>query len=205
MSLSVDDLVASLSANHIGQEAIDLAALQVWTLYTPHPMAVNITRRDPTNVQHCTTPTARTPSSTTFVWPLPEHIDHTRKRSSSSVQRQSIDEAWHDSEEMDEERTVEDMVTLDSPRSSNAYPWPHYQGDTHGSSTRLPPTPAPIPMTTSGMSSPIESCPSSLFTSTDPFYLQASQSTQQSHSFFNHVGKPTSHSPFVIGVPSWQR
>ena len=29
MSFSVDDLVASLSGNHIGQEAIDLATLQV--------------------------------------------------------------------------------------------------------------------------------------------------------------------------------
>ncbi|KAF8845565.1 hypothetical protein BDN67DRAFT_283428 [Paxillus ammoniavirescens] len=220
MSLSVDDLVASLSANHIGQEAIDLAALQAQlaqtllahqlTLSSPppsfvHGVSVNIARRDPTNVQHCTTPTARTPSSTTFAWPLPEHTDHARKRSTSSVRRQSIDEGWHDSEEMDEERTVEDMVTFDSPRSPNAYPWSHYQGDTHGSSTRLPPTPAPTPMSASGMSSPIDSCPSSLFTSTDPFYLQASQSTQQSHSFFNHVGKPNSHSPFVIGVPSWQR
>jgi hypothetical protein len=31
MSISVDDLVASLSSNHIGQEAIDLATLQVIT------------------------------------------------------------------------------------------------------------------------------------------------------------------------------
>lgn len=29
MSFSVDDLVASLNSNHIGQEAIDLATLQV--------------------------------------------------------------------------------------------------------------------------------------------------------------------------------
>lgn len=29
MSVTIDDLVASLSANHIGQEATDLAALQV--------------------------------------------------------------------------------------------------------------------------------------------------------------------------------
>lgn len=29
MSFSVDDLVSSLNSNHIGQEAIDLAALQV--------------------------------------------------------------------------------------------------------------------------------------------------------------------------------
>ena len=33
MSLSVDDLVASLSASHIGQEATDLAALQVYILF----------------------------------------------------------------------------------------------------------------------------------------------------------------------------
>ena len=31
MSISVDDLASSLSASHIGQEAIDLAALQVLT------------------------------------------------------------------------------------------------------------------------------------------------------------------------------
>src|SRR5882757_8517685 len=31
MSMSVEDLVASLNASHIGQEAIDLAALQVRT------------------------------------------------------------------------------------------------------------------------------------------------------------------------------
>jgi len=32
MSTSLDDLTASLSSSHIGQEAIDLAALQVCTL-----------------------------------------------------------------------------------------------------------------------------------------------------------------------------
>lgn len=39
MSMSVDDLVASLNANHIGQEAMDLAALQVHTinLISPAP------------------------------------------------------------------------------------------------------------------------------------------------------------------------
>lgn len=36
MSMSVDDLVASLNANHIGQEAIDLAALQVSAYYKPY-------------------------------------------------------------------------------------------------------------------------------------------------------------------------
>ena len=33
MSISVDDLVASMSSNHIGQEAMDLAALQVSSLH----------------------------------------------------------------------------------------------------------------------------------------------------------------------------
>lgn len=37
MSISVDDLVASLNANHIGQEAIELAALQVCP--TPLPIS----------------------------------------------------------------------------------------------------------------------------------------------------------------------
>jgi hypothetical protein len=90
MSVSVDDLVASLSANHIGQEATDLAALQAQlaqTLLTHqlsltpshphtspfvHGVSVNIARRDPANVQHCTTPTARTPSAASCTWPLPD-------------------------------------------------------------------------------------------------------------------------------------
>ena len=241
MSVSVDDLVASLSANHIGQEATDLAALQVYNFIYPTPLTVVFIslptlvfqsqlaqallthqlslsahhvhgvsvngRRDPTNVQHCTTPTARTPSSATFTWPLPtpEHADHSRKRSASFARRQSTDDGWCDFEEMDEERTVEDMITPDSPRSPNAYLWSPYKGDIHDSTTRVLAVPASTPISASNLSSPTDSCPSSLFTATDPFYLQASQSTQQSHtSFFSHVGMPSSHSPFMVGVPSWQ-
>lgn len=248
MSASVDDLVASLSANHIGQEATDLAALQVYTFIYPtllctavylvspllqtqlaqtlfthqlslspshphasafvHGVSVNIARRDPTNVQHCTTPTARTPSSATFTWPLPtpEHTDHSRKRSASFARRQSIDDGWCDFEEMDEERTVEDMVNPDSPRSSNTFLWSPYKGDVHGPATRVLSTSASAPISASNTTSPTDMCTSSPFTSTDPFYLQAMQSTQQTHtSFFNHVGRPSSHSPFMMGVPSWER
>ncbi|KAF8121316.1 hypothetical protein EV363DRAFT_945844 [Boletus edulis] len=207
MSLSVDDLVASLSANHIGQEAIDLAALQAHlaqTLLThqlslspshPHASAfvhgvsVSVVRRDPGNVQHCTTPTARTPSTASCTWPLPvqEHTDHSRRRSSSYARRQSIDDGWYDSEEMAEECTVEDM------------------GDACGSVTRVLSTPS-MPLSSSNTSPPPDSSASSLFTSTDPFYLQASQSTQQTHTtFFSHVGMPSSHPPFMMGVvPSWE-
>jgi len=209
-----------LSANHIGQEATDLAALQAQLaqallthqLSLPphhshasfvHGVSVNIGRRDPTNVQHCTTPTARTPSSATFTWPLPvpELADHSRRRSASFARRQSIDNGWCDFEEMDEERIVEDMITPDSPRSSNTYVWSTYQGDVHGATTQ-----GSTSISASNMSSPSDSCTSSPFTSTDPFYLQELQSTQQPHSsFFNHVGIPSAHSPFMMGVPAWQR
>ncbi|KAF8556287.1 hypothetical protein OG21DRAFT_676294 [Imleria badia] len=250
MSLSVDDLVASLSASHIGQEATDLAALQVCPFHLPHTalrrslsrsllplslqaqlaqtllthqlslspshphtsafvhgVSVNVARRDPANVQHCTTPTARTPSSASCTWPLPltDHADHARRRSVSYARRQSIDDGWCDFEEMADERAVEDMVTPDSPRAQNTYLWSSHKGDAHGSVTRVLSTPASTPLSASNMSSPTDSCASSLFTSTDPFYLQASQPTQQSHtSFFSHVGMPSSHSPFMVGVPSWE-
>jgi len=219
MSVSVDDLVASLSANHIGQEATDLAALQAQlaqTLLTHqlsltpshphtspfvHGVSVNIARRDPANVQHCTTPTARTPSAASCTWPLPDHSDHSRRRSVSYARRQSTDDGWCDFEEMVEERTVEDMVTTDSAYSQNAYLWSSHKSDVQGSTARVFSAPGPM----SNMSSPTDSCTSSLFTSTDPFYLQASQPTQQSHtSFFSHVGRPSSHSPFMVGVPSWE-
>ena len=170
-----------------------------------HGVSVNIARRDPTNVQHCTTPTARTPSSASCTWPLPEYSDHSRRRSVSYARRQSTDDGWCDFEEMADERTVEDMVTTDSPCSQNAYLWSSYKGDVQGCATRVLSAPPSTPLSASNMSSPTESCASSLFTSTDPFYLQASQSTPQSHaSFFSHVGRPGSHSPFMVGVPTWE-
>lgn len=171
-----------------------------------HGVSVNIVRRDPTNVQHCTTPTARTPSSASCTWPLPvpEHADHSRRRSASYARRQSTSDGWCDFEEMDEERTVEDMVTPDSPRSHNAYLWSSHKSDIHGSAIRVLPTSASTPLSASNMTSPTDSCASSPFTSTDPFYLQASQSTQQPHtSFFSHVGRSSSRSPFMVGVP-WE-
>ncbi|KAN0097831.1 hypothetical protein V8E55_002277 [Tylopilus felleus] len=222
MSVSVDDLVASLSANHIGQEATDLAALQAQlaqTLLTQqlslspspphtsafvHGVSVNVVRRDPTSVQHCTTPTARTPSSASCTWPLPtpDHTDHAHRRSFSYTRRHSIDD---DYEEMAEERTVEDMVIMpDSPRSKNALPWSSHMGDPHGPVTRVLSSSASTPLSSSNMSSPTDPCVSSLFTSTDPFYLQASQSQQSHTSFFSHVGMPSSRSPFLVGVPSWE-
>ena len=90
MSFSVDDLVTSLSGNHIGQEAIDLAALQVpfispsfitgqwWnqnthvspqsqlaqSLYCPQQATVHA----PNKPDHCNTPLAKTPLSSYAHW-----------------------------------------------------------------------------------------------------------------------------------------
>lgn len=89
MSFSVDDLVASLSGNHIGQEAIDLATLQVpfisrlssslltgtnphtplqsqlaQSLCSPQQPAVSTTNKP----GHCNTPLAKTPSSSYAQW-----------------------------------------------------------------------------------------------------------------------------------------
>ncbi|KAH7888117.1 hypothetical protein F5I97DRAFT_954210 [Phlebopus sp. FC_14] len=222
MSVSIEDLVASLSTNHIGQEAIDLAALQAQlaqTLFTNQlsspsffqspEVNLNSSRRDPSHVQHCTTPTARTPSSaSTFSWPnsVHEHVEHVRKRGISSARRQSVDEPWSDLDEMDEERMVEDMIIPDSPSLQSAYPWASYHAHTNASTKPLsapPPTSIPTPTTTSC----VDSSSPSLFTSTDPFYIQVSQSAQQSHSsLFSHTGQPSTHSPFLVGhchVPSW--
>lgn len=241
MSISVDDLVASLSSHHIGQEALELAALQAQLAQTllahqfssssphfqhqhvsgPHS-TVSVPRRDPGHVQHCTTPTARTPSSSAFVWPLPvqEYASHSRRSSISSIKMQQCHEdiVLVDMDDADEEdaRLVEAMVTpsdappCSSPGSahsrSNSYTWSSsYEGKDALNALSVPTS---HPMTTSVDSA----CPPSLFTTTDPFYIQASQTAQQPLStapsagnFFALAGRPSAHSPFAMGTPAWQR
>ncbi|KAG2147984.1 hypothetical protein DEU56DRAFT_730504 [Suillus clintonianus] len=195
MSMSVDDLVASLNANHIGQEAIDLAALQAQLAQTlfAHQISPSCAY-DPAHVQHCTTPTTRTPSSS-ISWPagyMP--IELTQKKRSNSIvcprsRRPSVDEGWYDPDELDEERMVEDMIAPSTPQSPKTFIW-GYTG------LKAAPTPAPTPITMVG--TPVES--QTLFTTTDPFYLQVSQANatpQPPSSFFTNAGHPSNHSPFV--------
>lgn len=140
----------------------------------------------------------RTPSSTFSL----AQIGDMRRRSSSCVSRSRsrknsmVDEAWHDVDEMDEdEQMVEELLTPSSPMSSSIttttpnFISPHQQ----------------IPFVARSPISPIhnnmyaESSPSSLFTTTDPFYiaqLQASQNPQPSNSIFAQAGRPAQHSPF---------
>ncbi|KAI6035590.1 hypothetical protein F5J12DRAFT_32601 [Pisolithus orientalis] len=224
MSISVDDLVASLSSHHIGQEALELAALQAQLaqsllahqfssssphfqhphLSGPHP-CTNIARRDPGHVQHCTTPTSRTPSSSAFIWPLPvqELASHSRRSSISSIKMQQCHEdiVLVDMDDADEEdaRLVEAMVTPSDVPSKDAL-----------NSFSVP--------TSHQLISPMDpSCSPSLFTTTDPFYIQTSQAAaaQQSlstapgapgtASFFALAGRPNAHSPFAMGTSAWQR
>ncbi|KAH7931420.1 hypothetical protein BV22DRAFT_1115736 [Leucogyrophana mollusca] len=218
MSVSVDDLVASLSANHIGQEAIDLAALQAQLAQTlfahqfsspscsSSPYTQNtVPRRDPGHIQHCTTPTGRTPSSS-FSWPSSGYpsSDATRRRSSSFAnsypRRASVDEAWCDLDETEEdERMVEDILTPSSPQTPSFYAR-HPQGMQHPSKpSNYPPAPPP--------SYNVTPTTESLFTAQDPFYiaqLQAAQVPSQS-SYLGHVGRPSTQSPFLMGHQSrWE-
>ncbi|KAJ3551935.1 hypothetical protein NM688_g4422 [Phlebia brevispora] len=108
MSISIDDLVASLSSNHIGQEATDLAALQA-QLQTMFYANMPPTRRS----AHANTPTSRTPTTTSFCWDRPD-LDRRRSNSVASMSSRK-DGDDRDCEQhldvMDEdERMVEDML-----------------------------------------------------------------------------------------------
>ncbi|KAG1773777.1 hypothetical protein EDD22DRAFT_379 [Suillus occidentalis] len=191
MSMSVDDLVASLNANHIGQEAIDLAALQAQLAQTlfAHQISPSYAssssptsygnssaiRCDPAHVQHCTTPTTRTPSSS-ISWPagyMPVEITQ-KKRSNSIVcprsRRPSLDDGWCDPDELDEERMVEDMIVPSSPQSPKTFIWA-YAG------LKGAPTPAPTPITIVG--------------------TPQTRPHSNPQSFFTNAGRPSNQSPFV--------
>ncbi|CAL1702041.1 unnamed protein product [Somion occarium] len=207
MSISVDDLVASLGANHIGQEAIDLAALQLSQALPKHtgPTALDMQKvHHGGYTQPYNTPTNRTPS-TSFSF---EHARLARSRSCSVASRnarpESISEVsqelGYDDDRMDEdERMVDEMLFPSSPVSACSYST-HFPSNDHSFYPRSFQTDHPI----STMHSPHsmeygEASPTSTFANTDPFYLaqlQASQaSTSASH--FAFLGSPAQQSPFV--------
>ncbi|KAI0772519.1 hypothetical protein BD413DRAFT_612659 [Trametes elegans] len=205
MSASVDDLVASLNANHIGQEAIELAALQAQLSQTllhqslSSPIPFNSPRGAPV-----TTPVSRTPSSS-ISWDTGDATWGPRSSASGTKMRCSIDEGQLESDDMDEdERMVEDLLfTPTSPASPSA------------SFSRAPPPPATSPTPSSALRQrkvslsmhmiPLEhshhdlpSPNTSLFTTTDPFYLASLQSAHApSTSVFAQAGRPSAHSPFL--------
>ena len=140
MNVSVDDLVASFNSSHIGQEAIDLAALQVRLppLHSPFFTSFPHPPRTPPQAQLSQTlfaqsmsspftphqrgaplnsPIARTPSASISL--DPSEAAWLRHNSMAATKmRCSIDEGQHEAtDDMDEdERMVEDLL-LASPAS----------------------------------------------------------------------------------------
>lgn len=144
-------------------------------------------------MQPCNTPTSRTRSSSLSFGQMG---DVSRQRRSSSITTPnrsrnnsiSVQNAWGDMDEMDEdEAMVEDLLTPSSPGGASV-PMPAYahqqssaRSQTYGGYTESP--------------------SSSLFTSTDPFYIAQMQALQnpqhRTNSAFAQAGRPSEYSPFL--------
>jgi len=177
----MDDLCASLATSHVGQEAIDLAALQVQLAQTLfcQSMASSAAaqqQRQDDYAQPCNTPTRRTPSAS-FSWG--QMVDPMRQFDLSP--RRNTDDHCRDEMEEDE-RMVEDLLIPTSPVS----PKQQQQSPTAGRSQQ---------------SSPSETS-QSLFATTDPFYIAQLQATQSygvsPPSVFSQSAFPSQQSPFMI-------
>ncbi|KAF9268319.1 hypothetical protein L218DRAFT_995049 [Marasmius fiardii PR-910] len=188
MSISVEDLVCSLSSSHIGQEAMDLAALQAQLAQaffnqSTEPSSSSQKSSSEPFYQPCNTPTGRT-SSTSFSWAGAE---------AQRVSRWNSEEMTRELDDVEDERMVEDILLPSSPVSagvSSTFPT-RPRGTSRSQSRNIPKSPS------SPSFSPETS---SIFTSTDPFYLaqlQAMQTAPSSSSVFSQLGRPSQQSPFV--------
>ncbi|KAK0206102.1 hypothetical protein DFS33DRAFT_1312301 [Desarmillaria ectypa] len=172
MSFTVEDLVSSFSSSHIGQEALDLAALQA---QLAQALFVQDMPRENHYHRPCSTPTSRTPSSS-FCW------GQTMGQPSS---RRQTDEVMRDSDELEDERMVEDLLLPSSPISASQFAVPSQSRPQHKSQK------------STGFSA---SSAESNFTTTDPFYiaqLQAMQYNSPPPSVFSQLGRPAQQSPFM--------
>ncbi|KDR68373.1 hypothetical protein GALMADRAFT_231333 [Galerina marginata CBS 339.88] len=223
MSFSVDDLVSSLSSNHIGQEAIDLATLQAQlaetlagghcrggSTYHAHDTQTRqtsfSTRGRSQRTQPSNTPTVRTPSSSSLhhAWGM-DTTPHGRGRA-NSISSTYLDETEED------ERMVEDLlIPLSAPLSDPATPSPQFEQELPSSSSSASQAHITLPYqintnpfpSYSYASDPAASSPTtSLFATTDPFYIAqlqaASQQHAQSQSVFAQNGRLTQNSPFAL-------
>jgi hypothetical protein len=182
----MDDLCASMSASHVGQEAMDLAALQVQlaqTLFCQSMAAPPPRKGD--HAQPCNTPTGRTPSAS-FSWSPMAMVDSSHQPPMSP--RRGTDEQHVVRDEMEEdERMVEDLLLPSSPMSSPM--------------SARPETPASARSQHTQMTYPA-SPDTSLFTTTDPFYIAQSQAAQHygvsPPSVFSQAAFPSQQSPFMM-------
>ncbi|KAJ3512041.1 hypothetical protein NMY22_g15456 [Coprinellus aureogranulatus] len=189
MSISIDDLVSSFSSAHVGQEQNDLAALHAQlaeTLFGASSFASS-SRAAQRSHQTCTTPTARSPTTSSFNW---GEIDAGYRSRSSSISHRGPS-GYEDTED---EMMVEELL-MPAASSSSVFenthskriPAPSYHQRTPSLSMNYDPLPSP----------------SSHFTSSDPFYLQT-QANAQSYFYENsnltQRGRPSMSSPFVAAA-----
>ncbi|KAF7799084.1 hypothetical protein EIP86_010314 [Pleurotus ostreatoroseus] len=205
MSISVDDLVASLSSNHIGQEARDLAALQsqLQTLFYP-TMPATPTPHNRRGT-HSNTPICRTPTSASFCWDRPE-LDRRRSNSvanSMGFARKEGEDSGEHVELMDEdERMVEDMLFPAPPAAPHATPsqaqYPCAPPASPTAQYTMRSRPASVSTAYAPAAYDLSPSTASMFATTDPFYLAQLQAAQ-TPSFFSQYGMPTQQSPFIKG------
>jgi hypothetical protein len=223
MSISVDDLVATLSSNHIGQEAIDLASLQVrpsfsstfpstprlkspmvlkfaqtqlsQTLFTQHHYQGASAPLDGPYSQPCNTPTVCTPSSSFIL------ADSSRRRRLSCAAggiAGDFDVSEKDEMEIDEvEGILVPSSPILSPTSPSTFPYGAPQSpfvrSRKGSVDEYL-----LGLTSQPLCAP-GADPPSVFTSTDPFYnAELMDTTSSPQSFFAQSGRPPVHSPFLL-------
>ncbi|KAF5357698.1 hypothetical protein D9758_007439 [Tetrapyrgos nigripes] len=191
VTVDVDNLVASLSSSHIGQEAIDLAALQAqltqaFFAQSFPPSSSHSNQSRGVFTQPCSTPTGRTPS-TSFSWG--QMMDTQR------MSCRNADEYEHsrDVDDMEDERMVEDLLIPSSPinpSSTSSFAQVTPKSQPKSPMGFSPSSPSFFPASES----------SSTFTSTDPFYLAQLQSVQHNApppSVFAQLGRPAQQSPFT--------
>ncbi|KLO08263.1 hypothetical protein SCHPADRAFT_931891 [Schizopora paradoxa] len=215
MSISVDDLVNSFAANHIGQEAIDLANLQTQLAQALYYQQQQQQWGTTSAAAPCNTPTARTPSSS-LSWAL--HESQNRRRSSSTASSSSMQHVSRESSmnggiaeeddtmEADDEYAVEQMVQTMHYASGTSSPVRYRHDSLQGSSSPIAFTPHSraahgrhnsfAEPTSSPMSS------SNDYNHTDPFYAAALAEAaartafQPQQGFFAQLARPSQHSPF---------
>ncbi|KAF4616145.1 hypothetical protein D9613_011443 [Agrocybe pediades] len=226
-NLSVDDLVSSFSSSHIGQEAMDLAALQAQlaqtlSAFNHAPLAHSYTSRGrgrtarnmdtrPCNTPRALSPSARCSRSNSFSGAMDFGDVSADGRARSSSESASgfyqNDDAFMD----EDERMVEELLL---PSSSSSTPSTSLSESTSPMQMQFYSTPAsPSPFSDQNSSlSPTTASTPSLFATTDPFYLaqlqleqqQAAQAQaqqqllQNSQSVFAQSGRLAPTSPFAM-------
>ncbi|KAL1753789.1 hypothetical protein FB107DRAFT_276366 [Schizophyllum commune] len=187
MSISVDDLVSSFASSHIGQEAIDLAALQAQLAQVlfGQPSAVEPTPMPAHYTQRCNTPIQRTPSFSFGHMQDAQRFMAESPRSPNSNNWRNT-ETFAQDDDMEDERMVEDLL-LPSQHQARSPPQSPVPSKPFPAFPFSSPTSPLFPETTS-------------FATSDPFFLAQAQAqaAPMPSTFFAQNGRPSQQSPFLM-------